>query len=173
MLLDPAREEDRPVELLLVRHEVERNVRARRLRPRDLVDALGQQRDMRLLPLDPASLDYAAVDAVVHRVIVLAVPLVLPAVVIGVDEMRPDKILQRPKCFSIDKSPPIHRAQRPRAALCNYIVRRTTAIVKGDSYADALFVKLVTGQIELVVPADAAAADVRLHGQSFLRLSSV
>ena len=94
MLFHPFREEDDAVDFFLVRHEVECDIRACRLRPRDFVDAVRDLDDVRFLIRDPATGDHAAVDAVAARVIVLRIPLVLPTVVVCIDEVRAEKIVE-------------------------------------------------------------------------------
>lgn len=90
-------EKNGAVEPALVGHEIEGDVGAGGLGPGDLVDPLGEEVNVGLLVLDPAALHHPAVNAVVHRVVVLAVPLVLPPVVVGVDEVGADEVVQGPE----------------------------------------------------------------------------
>ena len=64
---------------------------AGRLVQGDLEHLRGDANDVGLLVAHPAPADHAAVDAVVHGAGVLDVELVLPAVVVGVDEVPADE----------------------------------------------------------------------------------
>ena len=88
MFLDPLREEDRAVELMFIRHKIQRHVSPSRFRPSDFVHAWDQHRDVRFLIGEATGGDYCSVDAVVNGVIILSVLFIFPHIVVSIKEGR-------------------------------------------------------------------------------------
>ena len=55
--------------------------------------------NMRFLVLYPAAFDHAAMDTIVYRMIIFAVPFIFPAIVISIDEMGTDEIFKGSEFF--------------------------------------------------------------------------
>ena len=88
---NPLREENDAMQPALDEIDRDTDRRPRRLIPGHRVNAIGQADDVGLLVPHPSPADHAAMDAVVDRALVLDVALVLPAVLIDVDEVLADE----------------------------------------------------------------------------------
>lgn len=89
---DPLREEDRAVNYLSPYIEQQAYTGPRRLVPVNLENPGCKLYGIHFLISDPAPADKSLVDTVVAGIAVARIPLILPAVVIGVNKMRSDKL---------------------------------------------------------------------------------
>ena len=88
---DPAREENSAVEQFVAQVDDQADVGAGRFGPGDFVDTFPHPHNVRFLIFHPAIADDAAVNTVVEGVAIFDVNLVVPAVVVGIDQMFTDK----------------------------------------------------------------------------------
>ena len=90
----PTREEDRTVEQFVAQIDDQAHVGPSRFGPGNFVDAFANAHDVRLLIFHPAISHDAAVNTVVQSAVVFDVNFVVPAVVIGIDQMFTHKTAQ-------------------------------------------------------------------------------
>src|SRR5260370_38367320 len=91
ILSDPLRKKDHAMQPAFNEVDGDADRRPRRLVPGHLKDVRGETDDMGLLVANPTAADQAAMDSIVDRALILDVDLVLPAILVSVDEVLADE----------------------------------------------------------------------------------